>query len=938
MSELKHYGEFIHELTKEEVESWWNSIIEVPEEAFTNHWKYKLKKDGKEIPFNWAIYQLANRKGWQLQEIKSNYYNRANFSQMFDFDISEDLKADKPDWDALSQLYKRIKNKPLFQAYVNYGNYILQQCDIDSYKCRMAISKGHEPMVVLGMKAVYCFSISNSGELVAFIVSTKYAKELNHPFKQKVDNFKGVDKMSLLYFKVDKWEQIPKEVFIEHLKYTKLQYESIKNSRRVTWNSDAKTTSNALKVVMFKNLNAETTLQDISLQQAHDSFISTSNVEEWEWYKQLKKYSEAMIKIHSRAEVFGYSSYEELNTHLRELVNNPNEDFLQRYLFESSNGISTIRQQLITHSARVKIRNLVEAKFSLLNEILKSKDKHFVYRKVMELIGENKYSIVYRFLRAIFPYHFTSIDAPGWFKQLNLKLSKDYNFNLHENNQIDRNWEIIGSVVSEDIYKTQIFFWKLVNDTLIQEPSNDDTESSSNQNNNTMDLNQILYGAPGTGKTYATKKIAVEIIDEMKYDENDRDTILERYNTLVKSRQIVFTTFHQSLSYEDFIEGIKPVSLDENVIYEVKDGIFKDLCTLAKNEKKNYRTVSNEIYTPPFEDAWNALIEKVQNSIEKEGQLNLKTKSGGTIYVTSVSNQGNLIFKPVGTKTKDYTVSFNRAKKLFKELPNFREIKNIDKEFREVIGGSNSTAYWSVLNEIFDWNSKNSRMEVLEHPHKINKFVIIIDEINRGNVSSIFGELITLIEEDKRQGIVNEIGETLELILPYSRDKFSVPDNLYIIGTMNTADRSVEALDTALRRRFSFFEVNPNPNIIPKYSNIEGIDLVAILKTINDRIEILADKDHKIGHSYFLGINTIEDLKDTFQNGILPLLAEYFYGDFGKIGLVLGNEFVRASTQKATLAKDFNYGDDISQFTEKKIFELIEPEFWTLESFTSIYE
>ena len=166
-------------------------------------------------------------------------------------------------------------------------------------------------------------------------------------------------------------------------------------------------------------------------------------------------------------------------------------------------------------------------------------------------------------------------------------------------------------------------------------------------------------------------------------------------------------------------------------------------------------------------------------------------------------------------------------------------------------------------------------------------YVLIIDEINRGNVSQIFGELITLIEDDKRLGN----SEALEDVLPYSKEKFGVPPNLYIIGTMNTADRSVEALDAALRRRFSFEEMLPKPEVITNRekgdkSIVEGINLGLVLETLNKRIELLVDKDHQIGHSYFLSVESIKDLKSAFQNKIIPLLQEYFFGDYGKIGTV----------------------------------------------------
>ncbi len=203
-------------------------------------------------------------------------------------------------------------------------------------------------------------------------------------------------------------------------------------------------------------------------------------------------------------------------------------------------------------------------------------------------------------------------------------------------------------------------------------------------------------------------------------------------------------------------------------------------------------------------------------------------------------------------------------------------------------------------------------------------YAIFIDEINRGNISQIFGELITLIEDDKREGEDNELSATL----PYSKTKLSVPSNLYIIGTMNTADRSVESLDTALRRRFSFIEMPPKPEIIKtsgKFNDgiVSGINMVKLLELINSRIERLLDKDHMIGHSYFMAVINLNDLKNVIQNKILPLLQEYFYGDFGKIGLVVGEGFVVSDNSEIdvnTFASFYDY--DSSPFIDRQIYRV----------------
>jgi 5-methylcytosine-specific restriction endonuclease McrBC GTP-binding regulatory subunit McrB len=182
-----------------------------------------------------------------------------------------------------------------------------------------------------------------------------------------------------------------------------------------------------------------------------------------------------------------------------------------------------------------------------------------------------------------------------------------------------------------------------------------------------------------------------------------------------------------------------------------------------------------------------------------------------------------------------------------------------------------------------------SLSEIKLTPEEIDSlppYFLIIDEINRGNVSAIFGELITLIEEDKRFGRANQ----LFVKLPYSREEFILPPNLYIIGTMNTADRSVEALDTALRRRFSFVEMLPDATKL-KDKTIEGIDLALLLNTLNERIEVLVDRDHTIGHAFFMNLETVSDVRSAFANKIIPLLQEYFYGNYRKMEMVIGSAF-----------------------------------------------
>ncbi|MFN8296358.1 MAG: AAA family ATPase [Chitinophagales bacterium] len=503
----------------------------------------------------------------------------------------------------------------------------------------------------------------------------------------------------------------------------------------------------------------------------------------------------------------------------------------------------------------------------------------------------------------------------------------------------------------------------------------DNKRITIHENNNivSMDnkyhLNQILYGSPGTGKTYDTKELAVNII--LGKENRSRKEILRLYNELQEKELIYFTTFHQSLSYEDFIEGIKPESSNGNIIYEVKDGILKQIVNKALSNYENAKAGNSDKI--PFEEAF----EKLKNEWEENPDLKFPLTLKGYDYTIIGFTNSSIQFKKASGGI-GHTLSINTLRELY-----YGKVYN----FKQGVG----IYYPSILNKL------NEYKQEVKEVKKNKNFVLIIDEINRGNISSIFGELITLIEEDKRKGNDEEI----EIILPYSNEKFSIPNNIYIIGTMNTADRSVEALDTALRRRFSFTEMKSKPELLQshfmlynqlwkyigfdwhdeKWINVEkdfkelfglskewdtddgkfwntfmkegynlyghseqlkkyildNFNLSQMLDAINKRIELLINKDHQIGHSYFINIESLEDLKVTFKNKVIPLLEEYFFGDFGKIGLVLGNEFIQKvdDKQKVEFA-NFDHEDN-QTLREKPIYIFTNSEDWTLDSFKSIY-
>jgi Cdc6-like AAA superfamily ATPase len=464
-------------------------------------------------------------------------------------------------------------------------------------------------------------------------------------------------------------------------------------------------------------------------------------------------------------------------------------------------------------------------------------------------------------------------------------------------------------------------YLKFLNEIFGNAPQEKGTKQSD-INENSHPLNTILYGPPGTGKTYTTKELAVNLI--LGFEERTREEILEKYNELQKKKQITFTTFHQSISYEDFIEGIKPVTVNENVTYEVKNGIFKNVCTEAnKTVKKTVKFDNNDAELNPelFKEYYISFVSQLQNQNEVvDSNYKLKTPTGKTFEL--FKNSSNSIIIKAGTKEASMSLSLNELSKVY-----FENKEPTYKSYSD-----------AVINKILE----NLEVETLPFDNLNEAFVLIIDEINRGNISSIFGELITLLEEDKRKGNKEEI----EVILPYSKEKFSVPSNLYIIGTMNTADRSVEALDTALRRRFSFTEIQYNPDVIEFEHPTNGIvtfedekiDLITLLNTINERIEMLIDKDHKIGHSYFLNVTNFEDLSKVFTDKVIPLLEEYFFGDFGKIGLVLGSAFIIPveNGNKVKFATNFKY-DDKEMLREKSIYKFTDKTEWNADSFLSIY-
>ena len=507
--------------------------------------------------------------------------------------------------------------------------------------------------------------------------------------------------------------------------------------------------------------------------------------------------------------------------------------------------------------------------------------------------------------------------------------------------KVKHNWspQPSGIEIDEAILPELKEMWnKLINREENSKTSNvgDEKETMKKE----FDKNVIFYGPPGTGKTYTTAKRAVEICKtESEKELTDYSEIMKRYNELKKKNRIEFITFHQSYGYEEFIEGIKPIVLNEDdesedesennkesktnikiesdIKYDVVDGIFKKFCDNARkaiietdNNNNNNDipleaivwkvTVRNKVIKDCFD---NSHVRIDWNLDDNDAVGFVKEIKKGDIIITTDKSRTRINGIAVVTDDKGYTLdkeerdtTTRNVKWLAKNID--ENIKNINKEkmlHRRTVARVPNMKVEDIIKLAKEKNQKElSKIVIKENKEP---YVFIIDEINRGNISKIFGELITLIETTKRSGEGKK--ECISTKLPYSKEEFTVPDNVYIIGTMNTADRSIALMDTALRRRFKFEEMLPDYDLLKDiFVEDKGtkVNIGAMLKVINERIEYLYDREHTIGHAVFLekmendkidiDINKLENI---FKKNIIPLLQEYFYEDYEKIRIVLGD-------------------------------------------------
>lgn len=487
--------------------------------------------------------------------------------------------------------------------------------------------------------------------------------------------------------------------------------------------------------------------------------------------------------------------------------------------------------------------------------------------------------------------------------------------------------------------------------------------------------NTILYGPPGTGKTFSTAERAVRLCDGKV--PNTRKELMLRYEELRAEQRISFVTFHQSFGYEEFVEGLRPhLSVGNQVAYSVLPGVFRRTCDAARVRERlkpgltgkplKQRTIwkmslgaswsdegvkvfkyalENECVLLGYGDEVDftgcdnetaikaKLLEEAPETKKLDAHVRPVNVLKNEIVVGDiiVVSNGNKFFRGIAEVTGEYEfvddAPFHQVRPV-KWLAIFEPAKSVGEIFHKDFS-------MQTLYKLSAGGLNYERLEALlsaetEEP-AIQPHVLIIDEINRANISKVFGELITLLEPDKREGAENAIS----VKLPYSGDEFSVPANLHVIGTMNTADRSIALLDTALRRRFDFEELEPNPSLLSAIS-VPGVDLVRMLTSLNLRIETLFDRDHRIGHAFFMGVRDLAGLDKVFRRKVIPLLQEYFYENWSNVRRALNDTGSGDFIQSSRLAQMASDGDESFSEEPRLVYRVNSSQF-PVEAFQRIY-
>lgn len=951
------FNGFIKALTLEKVNIWWNTIAptEAPEKVEDENWKYKLSKNGKSLPFKYTVKEIAKYAEIDFKDFGSNVSNRDAFCEAFNFEIVEDLVYDNTEVQSFNTFHNSLKQtRTTFQAASDYLHTIISTNEINPYKIRMALRDAKkQAMVIIGMRAVFAFKEEKGMSRIAMILDKKiyetYRSQLNIKYEE---NFKGKpDNKVLISFEIKDWNEIPNEILTNHTQEFLLQYNTIKDTKRATWNTEANTTNSVYKFLLFKGEKAEKwiennqpinywifqgnpkefdiikALEDNALKtwrvKAHkekikkgdkvilwaggknsgayalatiDSEVTKmpepeiekyyykdqtvyedkervflkidynlygqpilkSEIENYSWFSKMKVGSQGTNFIATKEE---YESIKELISKMNKLIINiswNSKDWKEESQDKSNhewvkNGGIPFESWNFANDAEGNTDEHIFGYAKFTNNPKISGKSIFIFYSDKKIVGfygngtivEKKIKENILNLRGVQNISFVlknkieNIVEKGYLEDGKRIGQGGFNY-LHKNETVVK---ILDEALQlnpnqeEEILRLKEWFMK---ETQLKQSKNSTSYSSISP------LNQILYGPPGTGKTYKTILEAAKIVtgnETINYDE-----ALRVFNENLNN-QIEFITFHQNYSYEDFIQGLRPDTENgKDLSFEKKDGVFK---RIADRALKNIEASNNPASAKKdFELVFQELIQPLNDGDVEELEIKMRKSS---FYITEVGEKSIEFRKNIGDS--NHTLSINTLRKMY------------DKGENDIILGGLQPYY----NPILELLLMNGKSQVISVSRK--NYVIIIDEINRANISRVFGELITLIEEDKRShGKI-----PMRVTLP-SGDSFIVPSNLYIIGTMNTADKSISLLDIALRRRFEFIPMYPN-------SLIEGINSPTVLETINAEIIKRKGHDFTIGHAYFMGEEY--SLEKTINNKVIPLLLEYFMNDGKEVATIL---------------------------------------------------
>ena len=511
----------------------------------------------------------------------------------------------------------------------------------------------------------------------------------------------------------------------------------------------------------------------------------------------------------------------------------------------------------------------------------------------------------------------------------------------------------------QDLVDVQGFIWVALasdkdwyGDDVATAPPPDETEHPSTTPRSDTPMpsptNLILYGPPGTGKTFTTAREAVRLCGEAVPE--DREALMALYRSLQHKGRIGFVTFHQNFAYEDFVEGLRPVTDGgesegtAGFALEPQDGVFKQMAEIAASNhgraisppptidrsrkvfkmslgrsraseddaiyqdaiRDGYVTLGwgGEIdWADPRYDTWEGIKERWRQdhpnasgndpNMSQMYTFRIAMEPGSLVIISD----GNRKFRAIGqiTGPYEYRPGHNSEYNHYRPVRWLWYGESLPRERIYAKELSQVSAYRMNAGDV-NWDGIEQTVasggDAVATSGEPEPHVLIIDEINRANISKVFGELITLLEPDKRLGMPN----ALTVRLPYSKTEFGVPANLHVIGTMNTADRSIALLDTALRRRFTFREMAPEPRLLEK---VGGIDLCSVLSTINERIEYLVDREHRIGPAFFIHCRSRDDVNAVMRDKVIPLLQEYFFEDWSRIAAVVGPGFIQKTELKA---------------------------------------